>query len=292
MLTCLRIKNFQRHKSLTVDLDPCVTTIVGGSDAGKSAVLRALRWVLLNKTSAGFATKGATDTRVQVSFSDGTRATRMRSKTKNSYKLGADVFVAMGTQVPLTISQFLNVAELNFQGQYDAPFWLDLTGGEAAKRLNAVVDLQRLDSVQADIAAKLRRHKVALELAEQAVCESAKAVRRYEDLPACKAEFAHLLEVAKSCDTLRDQSQVYADIIGKIKALRVARPPDASAVLEKAEALAALRKDANTMQELVAKLKAATHTKQSAQSAYAAAIKAQTTQLKGEQCPVCGSLMS
>jgi AAA15 family ATPase/GTPase len=37
----LRIKNFQIHKDLEIEFGP-ITTIVGPSDIGKSAVLRAL----------------------------------------------------------------------------------------------------------------------------------------------------------------------------------------------------------------------------------------------------------
>lgn len=45
----LRIQNFQAHKDTTIEFDR-ITTIVGGpSDTGKSAVLRALKWVVKNE---------------------------------------------------------------------------------------------------------------------------------------------------------------------------------------------------------------------------------------------------
>lgn len=44
----LRIQNFQAHKDTTIEFD-CITTIVGPSDIGKSAVLRALKWVAKNE---------------------------------------------------------------------------------------------------------------------------------------------------------------------------------------------------------------------------------------------------
>lgn len=44
----LRIQNFQAHKDTTIEFDR-ITTIVGPSDIGKSAVLRALKWVAKNE---------------------------------------------------------------------------------------------------------------------------------------------------------------------------------------------------------------------------------------------------
>ena len=59
MLEKLRIINFQKHEDLTVSFDDRITTIVGPSDVGKSAVLRALRWVLTNQPDgSGFIREG------------------------------------------------------------------------------------------------------------------------------------------------------------------------------------------------------------------------------------------
>lgn len=44
----LRIQNFQAHKDTTIEFDR-IATIVGPSDIGKSAVLRALKWVAKNE---------------------------------------------------------------------------------------------------------------------------------------------------------------------------------------------------------------------------------------------------
>lgn len=46
----LRIQNFQAHKDTTIEFDR-ITTIVGPSDTGKSAVLRAFKWVEKNELS-------------------------------------------------------------------------------------------------------------------------------------------------------------------------------------------------------------------------------------------------
>jgi len=44
----LVLENFQVHPKLSLDLDPHITCIIGPSDVGKSAVIRALRWLCQN----------------------------------------------------------------------------------------------------------------------------------------------------------------------------------------------------------------------------------------------------
>ncbi|MDE2104483.1 MAG: AAA family ATPase, partial [Patescibacteria group bacterium] len=44
----LELRDFQCHKSLVLDLNAPVVCIKGPTDSGKSAILRALRWVCQN----------------------------------------------------------------------------------------------------------------------------------------------------------------------------------------------------------------------------------------------------
>ena len=43
------IDNFQSHEHTEIEFGPGLNVIVGPSDYGKSAVVRALRWVLYNE---------------------------------------------------------------------------------------------------------------------------------------------------------------------------------------------------------------------------------------------------
>jgi predicted ATP-dependent endonuclease of OLD family len=72
---------------LEIEFDPNITTIVGDNEAGKTTVIRALRWITHNRPSGeGFHTIGKHKTRVKV-FLDGRFATRTKSKTRNTYQL-------------------------------------------------------------------------------------------------------------------------------------------------------------------------------------------------------------
>ena len=49
MIQSLHIKNLQSHKDSHLDFCEGVNVIVGPSDSGKSAILRALRWIVKNR---------------------------------------------------------------------------------------------------------------------------------------------------------------------------------------------------------------------------------------------------
>ena len=47
----VRLENFQSHKNSIIDFDRGLNVIVGPSDSGKSAIIRAIKWALYNETS-------------------------------------------------------------------------------------------------------------------------------------------------------------------------------------------------------------------------------------------------
>ena len=49
MIQSLALKNFQSHKDTLIKFDPGVNVIVGSTDSGKSAIIRALRWLVWNR---------------------------------------------------------------------------------------------------------------------------------------------------------------------------------------------------------------------------------------------------
>lgn len=160
----LLIQNFQAHEKLKVEFDPGVTTIVGPSDVGKSAVIRALGWVSRNTPQGtAFIKDGEAGCTVKL-YADEQVITRKRGRTgDNLYLLGDKEFKAFGTGVPEPISKLLNLNDVNFQGQHDSSFWLALSAGEVSRQLNAVVDLTIIDSTLEEIN---RRYRAAMQVVD------------------------------------------------------------------------------------------------------------------------------
>jgi len=171
----LFVQNFQCHEDLLVVFDSDIVTVVGPSDAGKSAILRALRWVAFNRPAGtGFIRRGADGARVRIRV-DGRTVERSRNGKANAYRVGRDRFEAFGADVPPAASALLGLVPENFAGQHDPPFWLSLSPPELARELNRVVDLDLIDWLASFLAGRLRALR-----AEEAVLAGRLAEARRE----------------------------------------------------------------------------------------------------------------
>jgi DNA repair protein SbcC/Rad50 len=89
MIESLKLLNFQRHERLEIDFDPRITSIMGASDKGKSAIIRSLRWLALNEPGGfEFLREGADEVLAALTV-DGKRIRRIRGKSRNVYKIGS-----------------------------------------------------------------------------------------------------------------------------------------------------------------------------------------------------------
>lgn len=164
MITRLIIRRFQFHLYRVLELDR-VNTIVGTNDRGKSAIVRALRWLTTNKPrGSDFVQHGAPNTAV-TAVVDGHRVTRIKGKDENLYLLDGRELGAVGSEVPHDIADILRLDEdINFQGQHDSPFWFNESSAEVSRQLNEVVDLSIIDTTLANLGVALRRAKTEREV--------------------------------------------------------------------------------------------------------------------------------
>ena len=90
-LKSFRVRNFQTHENLEVAFSPTVTTIVGPNDKGKSAFIRALQLVFLNKLSRSpdsYIRHGKKSFSLKLKI-DGHTVIRKKGKGVNSYTIDA-----------------------------------------------------------------------------------------------------------------------------------------------------------------------------------------------------------
>ena len=152
MIKSLQLTNFQSHKDTQLEFDAGVNVIVGGSDTGKTAIIRALRWLTNNRPSGDeFRSNWGGKTIVSTVIND-VEILRVKDKEDNLYKLAfhgeqkCDVFKAFGTDVPDEITKVLNFNETNLQQQLDAPFLLSKSPGEVAQHFNRIARLDQIDT--------------------------------------------------------------------------------------------------------------------------------------------------
>ncbi len=177
MLERLLLKNFQKHKLLRLALDPHVTTIVGPNDAGKTAIMRALYWLAMNRPTGSFQTAlttyGQDSTTVKLGFDEGHTISRHRGD-ENTYNLDGSPFRAVGSDVPEPVRLALNISDLNFQSQHDPIFWISDTGGQVSRNLNAIIDLGIIDTTLANLATAGREVSGRVSVIEERLAEAKK----------------------------------------------------------------------------------------------------------------------
>jgi DNA repair ATPase RecN len=169
MIEQIRIKNFQAHEDLTIEMDR-VVTLTGPSDVGKSSAIRALRWAALNVPVSSLIRDGAKQASVEL-IVDGRKIVRSRG-SENVYQLDGQEYKAFRTDVPDAIAKLLNMTEVNFQGQHDPIYWFSSTAGDVSRQLNAVVDLSIIDATLAETVRMFNKAKTVVQIAEETLSRS------------------------------------------------------------------------------------------------------------------------
>ena len=167
MIEKLQIRNFRKHKKLDITFGSDITTIIGSSFAGKSTIIKALKWVTMNKPAGDSVIRwGADKTSVRV-IVDGNKITRIKGKSENIYRHNVTEYKAFGNDVPVSIKKKLNISDINFQGQFAAHFWFSETAGEVSRQLNQIVNLEVIDTTLANIASELRKTRSTIDVVQE-----------------------------------------------------------------------------------------------------------------------------
>ena len=152
MIHELNILNFQSHKDTSLTFDPGVNIIIGTSDSGKSAVIRALKWAIWNRPRGeSFRSWWGGNTIVKIKFDSDSWISRHRGKASlNKYTTtinGTDTdYAAPGNDVPEEVIAVHKMDNINLQEQINAPFLLSENSGEVARHFNKMAKLDTIDS--------------------------------------------------------------------------------------------------------------------------------------------------
>jgi exonuclease SbcC len=217
MIKSLAIKNLQSHKDSMLVFNPGVNVIIGGTDSGKSAIVRAFRVVIDNRPSGDeFISNWGGQMELALTTDDGTTITRMKDKSYNAYLLmDQDIkeFVAFKTDVPEEIRKALNIGEINMQRQFAGPFLLaeETSPGEVAKHFNKVAKLDKIDEGVKNINSEIRKIEQNIKAYEMNIESSEKKLEDYDHLEKFEIEVDALEVLEKQYNTiLRNQGSLLA----------------------------------------------------------------------------------
>lgn len=230
MIESVSIQNFQSHKNTTLQFCNGVNVIIGSSDSGKSAIIRALNWVINNRpTGDSFRSSWGGDTSVFVLLGD-RGVERIKTDKDNLYRITYDIeaammgavdvtedFRAIGTDVPKEVQTILRFDPLNIQYQMDAPFLLSWSSGEVARILNSVTKLDDIDRALSGIESRRRRVASDLNSKSDLLDQAQARLMQFANLPELENKMKKLVMISNDLDKLTKESALITGLIGSIE---------------------------------------------------------------------------
>lgn len=209
MFKSVSIQNFQSHAKTVLDFHEGVNVIVGTTDGGKTAIIRALRWLIWNRPSGdALRSRWGGATNVQLETEEGiiTRSKDKIDKYTLRLKGQEDIeFKAIGTSVPAEIQGVLNISEINLQNQHDATFLLSDTPGAVATHFNKVARLDRIDSATSAINGWIRGLKSDVGHLETDIATEKAKLPKFENLEKFEIEIEALEQMEGKVTTMRSR---------------------------------------------------------------------------------------
>jgi len=290
MITDLDIRNFRHNERLNIKLDR-ITVFRGPSGSGKSSLLGALKWVFFNQPSGtNFIHWDHKFAAVKLIAGKHT-ITRRRGKSKNIYRMDGQRYVAFGASVPESIRTVLNVSNLNFQRQHAGPFWFRETAGEVSRQLNAIVNLELIDTTLANISKEQRETKTKIKLIDERVTEAEKEKKKLRWVVGFNKKLESLERDAEDYAKRVESVRLLVDLVDKGKQHQKA----ASQIIPDIKPLLKLLKQwrgAQTKYEQLTELFGRAEEYKEIVEQTDNGIKENERKLKrlmGERCPLCGN---
>ena len=172
LLKELGIKNFQSHTDTKLDFCPGVNVVVGPNQAGKTAIVRALRWLVFNRPLGfSFCNKTSAEQVVKVGaefYGEREAVEHEKTPRKATYRVGREEFEAFGSEVPDRVKELVKMDNLNFHCQLEGPFLIGQKPAEIAAVVNKATGLDRVGEWAKEFNSRIYRlSKKEAELREQ-----------------------------------------------------------------------------------------------------------------------------
>lgn len=213
MISKVEIRGFTAHRKCDIEFGPNVTTLTGSSFTGKSTILHAIRFVCMNRPSGDkMISWGAEKTSVRLTI-DKKKIVRRKGKGNNSYTLDKQKYEAFGNNVPQPIADLVNMSDINFQGQHDAPFWFRETAGEVSRQLNAIINLEVIDKTLANIASRIRKTKTTIEVTQERLDNAIEDKKELDYIVELDKDLVDIEKLEKAKTQIAVESTTLRDII-------------------------------------------------------------------------------
>jgi len=237
----IKVKNYQSIAKADVDLAPGVNILIGPSDSGKSAFVRAVRDCCFNNTGSGFIRVGQKKTEVEIDD-----VKWEKSKSVNRYTVGGEIFDKVGRTAPNAAADALGVRDvefgdgvkrrLQFAFQLDPHFMLAENPADNAKVLGKLADLhvvynairegeKRLKAYNREVAEGNASLEALQEQETDARTDYDRAAQALAELQELDAKISPLIEAVEAMETTAAHCTELTAHTESVRAQSVTPPP-------------------------------------------------------------------
>lgn len=224
------VEGFQSHTNSHFNLGNGLNVITGPSDSGKTAIIRAVRWVAFNEPQGeAFVNESVGQATVAIHLDNGIIISKHRRKGKTSYRIQTDPgdagSVFEKSEVPEEVKQLLGITKqtfgdfvtaLNFAFQLEAPFLISETPSSGAKVLGKLAGTEAVDLAVKSVSKDTYAARQERLLAEKEIERLAGNLLEYLDvddkvqqLKTAESLMEHVEELHKKKEVLKEISHMY-----------------------------------------------------------------------------------
>ncbi|WP_055079196.1 AAA family ATPase [Lagierella massiliensis] len=233
----IEILNFQSHANTNLDFDEGVNVIIGPSDSGKTAVIRALKWIFFNEPSGtDIIKKGEDSAKVTLKLNTGFKIIRGRSKSKNYYEIispenETQRFEGFGVNVPQEIINLTGINKidlgnmkksLNIAEQLESPFLITDSPSIKANALGKLAGVDIIDKALGNLSKDIYEINSARKSIEKEIRDQKDILKNFEYLKNDKIKierleylFNQVDEYKTKLNTLNDLEKKYSNNLEK-----------------------------------------------------------------------------
>jgi exonuclease SbcC len=221
-ITEVIIDNFQSHEHTAVKFKDGLNSIIGESNQGKTAILRAIMWCLYNEPrGSDFIRTGKSRCTVEVKFSDGTSILRRRDRTSSGhyeitnpngiskeYKgFGNDVpiDVSIAHQMPVVYLAKDYKENLSIGSQLDPAFLIGTSGANRAAAIGRLIGVQIIDQAISDASKNTKGYNRKIKDLEEDYKKNEEDLKAFDSLDNDKAVINMVQGMVEIQETLTDE---------------------------------------------------------------------------------------
>lgn len=238
MIRGIKLVGFQSHIDTSINLTEGLNVITGPSDSGKTAIIRAVRWVALNEPQGGAVVNQSVGYAQVTIITDTGVVTKVRNKGKVRYEINIDGenISYDKSEIPQEVYRILGINKtsfgdvevvLPFAFQLDAPFLISSPASFGGKVLGKICNADTVELAVKKSSREVSQANEAKRQTEKTIEETKLALQSYENLQEVEQRLQQCRELVTGIekgivnrDTLSKLHSSYISAYEKLNAVR------------------------------------------------------------------------